>query len=188
MRYGSLMAWALIAVMMFPLPSGAVQQGGQDDRPPGGHIVENATIVDVNGVEVGPLIGDPRSPYVILRAHDRIFSVPIRTEGFGSDHLLLFALPDCAGPPFRNANTVRTRLVPPAVIYAPGSTIYLDDASGLVQSMISRSHGLGFIPPGKPQCVNQLIDVVDAVPAVPIIDLDTLFTPPFSIRDRRPGN
>lgn len=140
---------------------------------PADHVVNGVTIVDANGTVLGPVYGDPFFPQVILTFSGRIFFVTVRPSGFLGSSLGFTSL-NCQGPPF----IYEPSLIPGAALWLPGTTVYLADPTAPTQSLtILSSFNWEF-----QQCGNITPNIQPVKPAVPIIDLNTVFTPPFSIQ------
>ncbi len=69
-------------------------------------------------------------------------------------------------------------ILPRSYVSGPGHTLYILDPESTPQYFIAKSR---FDQYGGP-CITSDVSVYTAVPAIPLVDLDTLFTPPFSLR------
>lgn len=111
------------------------------------------------------------------------------THFFGSAYLY-FVSPDCSGSPFMQGQVPilvgadlsgygvsSSSLLPPVAVAIPGQTVYIPDPAAPVQSIVPGSLLIeGTCAPlsGSP--------ATDVRPALALIDLERIFTPPFSIR------
>lgn len=149
-------------------------------------------VYDANGKQVGefyssdnPLqyvniilrLGQVSLPFNVNRAH--IWS----TLGATSS-TIRFESTDCSGTPFMPASGA-ILLMPFFAISHPGNTVYLgDDSQSLRTTILPRSERQivtesAFSPF---PCSSISEGPIDAMPLTPLVDLDTLFTPPFSVR------
>lgn len=150
-------------------------------------------VFDANGKKVGEVIAvpSPGGPVVTaLKVGARRFPLWVYQAGFAGDDgttgfgaagtRVYFETSDCSGTAF----AVPGSILPHIVVARPGRTVYFADSAEAPQPII----WLSFLPEtsqgqdpgacsseGGPQMIN-------AVPAIPLIDLDTQFTPPLSVR------
>jgi hypothetical protein len=101
--------------------------------------------------------------------------LPIRGNLTGGD-TLVFLSDDCSGQPYLLAGLYQ--LLPPASVLEPGMTLYLPVPGVPPQSMVWKSD-INIL-----NLCNTRSDapVGNLVPAVAVVDLLDLFTPPFSVR------
>ena len=129
--------------------------------------------MDSKGKIVGSVAGALGfSTTVLLKIEDRLIPVALLKNSYLRASSLFFELPNCQG----TAWIIPTpdTLVTNAMVRPPGNTIYIAEED-VVPVQITIASLFGTIcqsSSGK----------VEAVPAVPVIDLDTVFTPPFSVR------
>lgn len=151
--------------------------GAQSFQP-----IDQLAVVDSNGKTVGKLIdlykGNSGSAIVALKANDFIFTVWIHRDAFEAADLC-FESADCSGPAL-SCDCFDPPLLgaAQAVISTPGNTLYAPAAGATprpvtLQSTLS-SDGTCQNLAGGFTC-----DV--ALPIQPLIDLNTVFTPPFRL-------
>jgi hypothetical protein len=149
-------------------------------------------VVDANGTKIGSdvigVIG--QLPRVAFNLDGRVFALLVTQTGFFSDHnpglqnLLVFASPDCSGPPFVediSATVELPLLLSPVAVAPPGQTVYLPvpGSSGQNLNVGSVQFEGGFCPPVPAE--SQPFTVL-AVPAQGLLDLSTQFVPPFRVQ------
>ena len=151
--------------------------------------VNHVAIVDSKGKAVGESIGAlggaPSGtlmlPAVLLRVGQNLAFVNVDRNGFFGG-TLYFESTNCSGTPwFRSPQpSGRPSLLPQTAIGLPGQTLYMEMAGGLTQTVTLRSSmGQDLF------CLdNRFFSpiTVTAVQAQPLVDLLTVFTPPFSLR------
>jgi hypothetical protein len=101
--------------------------------------------------------------------------------------LIFFESRDCSGAPFMSQPP--ERLFDGAVVAPPGMTLYLPEAPGMVPRTILLGSFLDALDgcqtsPGKITGVDDPLDpavAADLIPAAAVVDLLTLFTPPFRL-------
>jgi hypothetical protein len=95
---------------------------------------------------------------------------------FGANGFV-FESDDCSGTPFLSVPD--GLLLPNTVVSTPGMTVYVPDQSAPARQVVVRSSiSVEFGAPGN--CSKVTINV-SASPAIPLIDLLTVYTPPFRI-------
>jgi hypothetical protein len=148
-------------------------------------------VYDANGNRVGRVIG-------ITELQNRAFVVfhigmhkfllwvnEIQLSGefeTSTQNSIFFETPDCTGPPF--AIAVSSFRLPRVVVASPGNTLYVTDSVTPPQPMTFRSFLPGAAGDAPGPCGQEAGPIVinSAVPAIPLLDLNTVFTPPFSVR------
>jgi hypothetical protein len=150
-------------------------------------------VLDAHGKQVGKIIsvsqgfatdniGQPSPALVMLNAGAYNFAVNVNQTGFaGQDIFVYFQSSNCTGTPF--LGTVRNfgwPFWPVVAVAGTRHTVYLADPNGTPTSITAHSWfedaaGIG-------TCITASFNVNEAVPALPLIDLATEFTPPFSVR------
>ena len=138
-------------------------------------------VVDSAGTVVGSITGftvdGPRLvlPQVVLQRDGRLVGLLVHPDRFeGSGQSLAYASMDCTGPAWLSGPFAT--LILPGTIEGPGQTVYIPDPSatpGLVTAQSILQMGT---------CFTFQFDVSSAVPAIPLVDLNTLFIPPFSLK------
>ena len=135
-------------------------------------------VVDANGKELGIAIPRGDSATLVFNVGGQVFSVYVQRDGFQqSAAMLLFESPDttCSGTPLIRVGPAV--LLTEGVIGPPGSTIYAPDPQAVPQTITVGSFlFLGCDTFGTP------FNPGPVVPAVALVDLDTQFTPPFTIK------
>jgi len=140
-------------------------------------------VVDSAGTVVGPITGftfdGPRLvlPQVVLQLDGRLVGLLVHPDRFeGSGPSLAYESTNCTGQAWLSGPFAT--LILPGTIDSPFKTVlYIPDPSatpGLV-TVTARSLWLG-------TCFPFEFPVSSAVPAIPLVDLNTLFTPPFSLK------
>ena len=157
----------------------------------GGTGVGLAVFDSVNR-KVGDVIsigGRLNVPEVHLSIDDQSVIVQVlRTRIVGRIGGLLFQSNDCFGQAFvgfesRQILDFRTTLLPPSVVAPPGNTLYIPDLTAPPRATSIGSFLPQFEDDGSGPGVCELDGFTrTAVPAIPLVDLDTLFTPPFEVR------
>ena len=135
-------------------------------------------VVDGNGQRVGNIIGvDSNTPVVLLNAAGQLFSLKVTKDSFiGTNATVFFQEPNCSGQAMVASfgGMLREAEVGPL-----GSTVYTavdPNAEPTTFPGASRYQTLDGV------CVNVVGDVTDALLASPLIDLDTVFVPPFQVQ------
>jgi hypothetical protein len=115
---------------------------------------------------------------VVLQKNGFVFVVLVRPTGFeGTGASLVFESPDCPlASPLLDGDF--TTLILPATIEGPGSTVYVPDTS--VAPLSGTGRGQSLLQAGR--CFNFPFNLVSAFPAVPVADLNTLFTGPLKLQ------
>lgn len=152
-------------------------------------FTRSLTVFDANGNRVGGVVGvtEPQEPVVIaFHVGTYVFPLWVHRGAFAGDTIgaatqnsVFFETTDCSGPSF--ALAMSTVILPRIVVARPGSTIYFADPFAAPQVITARS----FLPGASgapPDPCGVAMSAVTVVPAIPLLDLDTLFTPPFSVR------
>lgn len=154
--------------------------------PPGslGPAGGGLTVRDTVGTMVGSVTGLSYDgsqrvlPNVVLQRNGLLVALLVHLDHFeGTGASLVFESPGCPlGSPLLDGDF--TTLILPATIEGPGSTVYVPDTS--VAPLSGSMRGQSLLQAG--QCFTFPFDLVSAFPALPLVNLDTLFTPPFSIQ------
>ena len=166
-------------LLLLPLDASA---GGREDK---------LVVVDADGKQVGTVVGAMINQVTIaLSVNGRNVllevSLAVEAQEFPNAGRLLppirgvgtlrFESRDCSGPPFlsRSAN----RLLDWGAIAPPGLTLYLPEVSGAAPRRIAPNSYQAYR-----DCwtLEQPTTSGPYVPAVAIVDLLTLFTPPFRV-------
>jgi hypothetical protein len=142
------------------------------------HRVFPLVVYDANGEKVGESAIGPQ-PLVHFKAGGNVFGVIVTPLGFLSSGFFWFADPDtiCSGTPLMNPLDPVLQLLPYVAVGPPGSTAYIPDPQAVPQTLAVGSQRF-FGPFGG--CF-PAFGTQSLVPALGLIDLDTRFTPPFSV-------
>lgn len=117
-------------------------------------------------------------PAVAFRVDTFVVALFVTQNRFTGNREILFESSDCSGPAFfQQVDPFFLGALPGAAVGSPGSTVYIPDPDGPVQSVAVQTA----LRPDS-VCFNLGSLTTDAVPALPLIDLATMFTPPFSVR------
>jgi hypothetical protein len=143
-------------------------------------------VFDTQGEKVGNILNFDESlrvPVVGFAVEDFTFAVRVLsncfsagTEVSGDGDILFFESTNCTGTAFMQKSPPP---MPSVVVSGPGCTVYR--ATDTQQSIPVRSVLIGFGQPGG-LCSGGIAAVTSLYQAVPVIDLLTVFTPPFTIR------
>jgi hypothetical protein len=165
----------LVAVLVVVVLSSAARS----EQP---KSLSTATVVDAQGRKVGPvfsLINVPRNPIVVVAFTVEtqpfvLFVFPFSMTGDSTGPF--FESTDCSGPPLIEA--VGISLFPSAAVSGPGHTVYLAEPDATSQFFESIGSALSMDGTCSPGARGGLMGIA----ARPVMELDTLFTPPFSVR------
>ncbi len=151
------------------------------------HSVQRLVVVDANGKLVGEVIDTlfGYNPLLAFRQEGKLFMVALTPDSapfFGitgtgiGNGAFYFESTDCSGAPlmYRTPDFVL-----PTVVNPPGMTVYVPDTSVIPQD-VNFNSVLGEVGGGA--TCGTFSGTLSLVPAVPVVDLGSLFTPPFSVR------
>ena len=157
-------------------PAGPTGPAGPPGSAGGGLLV-----VDSVGNGVGHVVGlmfdgsQRVLPNVILQQQGLMVGLMVTPNGFeGSGGSLAFSLAGYKGQAFLSSDF--TTLILPGTIEGPGNTVYVPDPSATPGPVTAQS----LLQLGT--CFSFQFDLPSAVPALPLVNLDTLYTPPFSLK------
>jgi hypothetical protein len=174
---------ALIGMVIGPVDLSAKQK--QAAIP-----VEQPVVVDADGDTLGSVIGlSGSSATVLVSLQGRLFSLYVSKDSLiGTGGPLFFTTNDCTGTPYIPVQLAA--LVTTSTIARPGSSLYVENPSSIPQLITALSILLGgpqavcqstppppppgVPPPGPPQ--------LSAISAIRLVDLNGVFTAPFTIR------
>ena len=143
--------------------------------------VNQVIIVDSTGKIVGSTSGNlvepTLVPRVLLKMNDRLFTIGVgKHRLFGSVNIF-YESAGCLGTPHFPTDSPVGSLLPMGALVPPGNTVYVPQ-QGAVSKQISFQSV--FLREGG--CTPHTTSI-EAVPGESLgIDMDTVFTPPFSIR------
>jgi hypothetical protein len=151
------------------------------DNQPKIKNIDTLTVFDSHKKKVGQVGPFPTGCFggsaVAYETKGRKFSVGLNKTGFiKCKGYYYFESTDCSGTPYVQVDT--SALIESARVGEPGSTVYLPKLDEYRQAM--EFHSL-LNEQFEPFC-NTVDNVVNAAPETPIINLDTVFTPPFEVR------
>lgn len=172
---------AALALVIGPILTVAAF-GQQGKVKPVGRVV----VVDSNGKIVGATLGGtsiiaPGNPEiratVLLDIDQHLVAVNVARDRLYAGVILLFDSEGCTGNAwYVTDSSGLPPLLPRAVIGPPGRTVYVERQDAPVQTVMTKSRFIN----GN-ECVNFTFSL-PVVPAQPLVDLLTVFTPPFSLR------
>lgn len=155
--------------------------------------VEQLTVVDANGKRVGRVMGIDHlsnhvTPIVVLKLNQLPISLSVTRSGFqipGSE--ILWESLDCSGPAFLffdSPSASSESLFQPGAVGYPGQTVYTTLPGGEPRVIRVGSGSVRF--PGQPSSAlcwqPSVVWEPTVVPARAVIDLNTQFTAPYSLR------
>lgn len=135
--------------------------------------VQGPALYDINGKKVGEIISYPSS--VLLQVNRTWLALNVYQDHLEGSFSAEFESTDCSGPGFMQVST--QDIAPRIWVSLPNNMVYQTDPSGTPQPVTARSYKTS-----DGRCF--LRDTpfnTSMVPLVLIVDLDTLFTPPFHI-------
>ena len=149
--------------------------------PPGPSGGAGMMVVDSADRVVGSVIGftfdGPQRilPNVVLQKDGLLVGLTVGPGGLeGSGGSLFFDQAGCQGQAYLSGPF--DTLILPGTIEVPDQTLYVPDLSATPGLVTVRS----FLQIGT--CFTFQFDLLTAVPAIPLVDLGTLYTPPFSTK------
>jgi hypothetical protein len=157
-------------------PEGPAGKDGKDGL--GGVIVVDSTgktlgnVIDVQPRSLGPIY---EAALVAMNINQQIFVVVVGQNGYWRDGNIFYQLTNCSGTAYRELASDAQHGVFSASFVTKNNVLFGE--TGAYQDNASfRSYG-----DGDGYCYNTggIGTINRAVPVAPIVDLDTLFTPPF---------
>jgi hypothetical protein len=154
--------------------------------------VEQPVVVEAHGAPLGGIVAlNGPAATVLINVGGGLFSLNVLpNQLLGTGGPLYFTSNNCAGTPYITFQ--QPGLSTPSVLAAPGNSLYAAVPNAFPSPITPLSLLLPSIPGGPPAtCVPILPPPpptpppppVFAVPALRLVDLNTVFTPPFSIRN-----
>lgn len=180
----------LAICLVAALSSGELSFAQQAKVKPVGRVV----IVDSKGKTVGSILGGvgfnikviggvpPNLGIrfvVLLEVDEQVVPVAVFRDRFSGGGGLFFESENCLGTPWLITNTSPNEppnLLPQVAIGPPGQTLYVETPGASPQSVTTKSLLVGFST-----CSNQTFQL-SLLPAQALVNLETVFTPPFSLR------
>lgn len=144
--------------------------------------VSSLSVFDANNKRVGVANLEGVNVQVTFKMSGQLFAVGVVQDRFKGNGgaVLNFQAADCSGTPLMAPNGSDDAggawLLPLSVVAPPGSTVYIADPHAASQSMT-----VGSYFDERQGCQAFASTRPALVPALPVIDLDTRFTPPFSL-------
>lgn len=140
-------------------------------------------VYDSNGEQVGHLLDFSFfASQVAMRIDDTSFTLNVYKDYITSavPYGLFFETSNCSGAAFvQYPGTGPTPLASLVAVGGANRTVYVADTTPPPQSILAKSEWINTDPSGR---CNPLSTTVDVFPVSPLVDLDTLFVPPFSVR------
>src|SRR4029434_3592779 len=133
---------------------------------------------------------DESSPYksfsvVPFTVASHVFMLRVYRQNMVGHDLsgVYFESPNCSGQPFMADPDPINTLLPVVIVAQPGSTVYLPDPTDSIREVSAWSMFPTATPQNPPDsCVTFTSPIVpNGRRALPLLDLNTLFTPPFSV-------
>ncbi len=161
------------------------------------HPTQQLTVYDADGKKVGIIIGAESEygafhPIVAFKVDDVPFMLSVFRDGFAAQELVVWESTDCSGAAFIPIGTsgypITRSSLPTVALGVPGSTVYVED--GPIRTIGVRSYSTiplnapRNVPPLPTRCVDPGIFpwTKQVVPARALVDMSTLYTPPFTVR------
>lgn len=140
--------------------------------------LNNLAVYDGDGKKIGNVInfwGEPsRGAYVAFSAGQSSFLLTFFSYGVaGFDNILYFASTDCTGDPFFSSSG-RERIFP-----------YSGVKKGIIyqaKPVDSRRVNVRSTWHAPEEICQTFVNSVDVIPAIPLIDISTIFKPPFTVQ------
>lgn len=134
-------------------------------------------VVDANGKLIGTATSHDTLGVMAFRIGGQVFSVIVQGDGFEKNGQFFFESPDttCSGIPLIDVN--QNDFLTPVIIAPPGSTVYAPDPQAVAQTIT-----VGSALTAEGSCFSFGGWTASVVPVVALVDLDTVFTPPFTVK------
>ena len=151
---------------------------------------EQLAVFDGDGKRVGVVSGggyftDGFLPLVPFRIDGVPFMLYVHRDGFELG-VVGWESSDCSGPPFltdlADGSFYSPSSMPLVGVGLPGNTVYVGSGTPSRTSMHSWSQGANQRSSSHTACVKSFPFTEGAVPASPLIDMNTLYKPPFTVR------
>jgi len=140
-------------------------------------------VFDDNGTKVGNVtpfdFSAGGSLSVAFIFDDQVFPIAVDADRIrGSGPNGFYQSVDCTGPFFISINPTLSPIFTSTNVAPPGHTLYIPDITAIPQTLIINS----FLRTRNGDCISGIRTDSNMVPAVAVVDLDTLFDGPFSAR------
>jgi hypothetical protein len=156
--------------------------------------VEQPVVVEAHGAPLGGVVAlNGPTAMVLINVGGGLFSLNVlQDQLLGTGGPLYFTTNDCTGTPYITFQ--QPGLSTPSVLAAPGNSLYAAVPSATPRPILALSVLLPSIPGGPPLSCQSTTPPpppgappppppqVFAIAASRLVDLNTVFTPPFSIR------
>ena len=154
--------------------------------------VQQLAVYDADGKKVGVVTGAESAfgefvPLAPFKVDDVPFMLLVFREGISGKKNVVWETADCSGTPSLTFFSPQRGSLPLVGVGLPGSTVYVED--GPARTITVRSFSTPPVPldgrfPQPSQCYSQGFTPWSeaSVPARPLIDMNTLFKPPFTVR------
>jgi hypothetical protein len=146
--------------------------------------VERPVVTDAHGAMLGSVVAiNGPTAMVLIDLGGRPFSLNVLpTQLLGTGGPLYFTTTNCTGIPYITFQP--PGLSTPSVLAAPSNSLYAAVPNAIPLLITALSVQLPAMPGGPPSCQSTPPPPpqVFAVAAMRLVDLNTVFTPPFSIR------
>jgi hypothetical protein len=153
----------------------------QSPRP-----TQQLVVYDGRGKRVGIVSGggeNPLRPLVPFQIDGVPFMLYVSRDGFSQDEVV-WQSADCTGTPYvwvaGPGYTYKPSSTPAVAVGPPGNTVYVESGSPVTMTFHSYSIGA----PGDSPCSSYgaLSVIHQAAPARALVDMNTFYTPPFTVR------
>jgi hypothetical protein len=151
--------------------------------------LSSLTVVDADDQKVAPVISliqanvnGPFAAVVVFDVDRQPFALqvtPLEFSGIGQGPFFFSA--DCSGTPMVGSSSLSFPLIELATVSAPGQTVYVSDPDATTQTLPPFSGSL-LHPDGTCGSLGGRPFPTELIAARSIVDLETLFTPPYRVR------
>jgi len=143
-------------------------------------------VLDDNDTVVGTFIGIRilRDAIVALENGGHLFTLVLNKDRFrGNVEKIYFEFAGCTGLSYFGRNSPIPAIMPAVAVGFPSNIVYIEDPNGTIEdtdtaSVLEVSTNLGDSTSGV--CTDSNF-TLGAIPALPVVDLDTLFMDPFRV-------
>lgn len=164
------------------------------------HPTQQLTVYDADGKRVGAVVGGhivfgEFLPLISFRVDGVPFMLFVFRDSLTASEIPVWESTDCSGAPFIPFGIpglpIERSSLPLIAVGLPGTTVYVED--GLPRIITQRSYSTS--PSAGPTPPQSLLDLLptrcqayaipsarEAVPARALVDMNTFYTPPFSVR------
>lgn len=161
--------------------TGAEGPAGKDGKD-GSAIV----VIDSTGKTVGHVIGIESEPNdgrtnVAININERVFYVTATRNGYYIDDGISYELPNCLGQAYLGIPNDKNFPGPFLVSIVMYGNILYGEVEQEIQLNVSYRSSMSASAPADQSCSNVGGTLEKAAPLEVIVDLDTLFTPPFEV-------